>query len=95
MNPVRRIPSIDAVLNRAARVRVRTALNPLLWLTAVVTPVSLLFGAIVGLETWTGWLLIAFASIPVFASLIAYLGFAITLIGCNRRNFCCGSRRSG
>jgi hypothetical protein len=68
---------LDSVLSRAAVVRVRNVLNPLLWLTAVVTPTSLLFGWAAGFESFAGLVLLALGCLPVIATLVAFAVFAV------------------
>jgi hypothetical protein len=53
---------------------VRTAINPLLWLVGLTTPLAFILSAIVD-DRLIRVLLICFATIPVVATLIAYVIF--------------------
>lgn len=66
---------IRAGLSRIDTIRVvRTAINPLLWLVGLITPLALILSAIVD-DRLVRVLLICFAALPVIATLIAYVIF--------------------
>lgn len=65
------------VFDRAATIRVRNVLNPLLWLSAVATPTSFIAAWAAGFDTFAGVLLCFFGGLPVIATLVAYAGFAL------------------
>lgn len=66
---------IRAGLSRIDTIRVvRTAINPLLWLVGLTTPLAFILSAIVD-DRLIRVLLICFAAIPVVATLIAYVIF--------------------
>jgi hypothetical protein len=66
---------IRAGLSRIDTIRVvRTAINPLLWLVGLTTPLAFILAAIVD-DRLIRILLICFAAIPVIATLIAYVIF--------------------
>jgi hypothetical protein len=66
---------IRAGLSRVDTIRVvRTAINPLLWLVGLTTPLAFILLAIVD-DRLIRVLLICFAAIPVIATLIAYVIF--------------------
>ena len=63
---------VKSATTRSEAVRVvRTAVNPLLWLAGIVTPLSTIAAVVVG-DRWVRATLMALAAIPVFATLIAY-----------------------
>jgi len=62
-------------LSRVDTIRVvRTAINPLLWLVGLTTPLAFVLAAFIG-DQLIRLLLICFAAIPVIATLIAYIIF--------------------
>jgi hypothetical protein len=66
---------IRAGLSRIDTIRVvRTAINPLLWLVGLTTPLAFILSAIVD-DRLIRILLICFAALPVIATLIAYVIF--------------------
>lgn len=66
---------IRAGLSRIDTIRVvRTAINPLLWLVGLTTPLAFILSAIVD-DRLIRILLICFAAIPVIATLLAYVIF--------------------
>lgn len=66
---------IRAGLSRIDTIRVvRTAINPLLWLVGLTTPLAFILSAIID-DRLIRVLLICFAAIPVIATLIAYVIF--------------------
>lgn len=66
---------IRAGLSRVDTIRVvRTAINPLLWLVGLTTPLAFILAAIVG-DRFTRLVLISFAAVPVIATLIIYVIF--------------------
>lgn len=65
------------VTSRAAVVKVRNILNPLLWLSAIVTPVFFLTAYAAGFDTVTGACLTIIGSLPPILALFAYLYFAL------------------
>jgi hypothetical protein len=72
-----KIPDIKRLIERAAVVKVNNALNPLLWLTAVVTPVSMVMAVLaasLGSFVFSGFLVLL-SSLPVLASIGAYFWF--------------------
>jgi hypothetical protein len=69
-----KVPDLKRLIERAAVVKVDNALNPLLWLTAVVTPVSAVLAAFVANPALaTAFLLLA--AIPVALVALAYFLF--------------------
>ncbi|MGJ0451929.1 MAG: hypothetical protein ACR65T_01665 [Methylocystis sp.] len=68
----------DAIGNftsRAGIVRVRNALNPMLWTTAVVFPTSLLAAYFFRDDVVLKYALAAFGAIPVLVTIISYFIF--------------------
>jgi hypothetical protein len=66
---------IRTALSRVDTVRVvRTAINPLLWLVGLTTPLAFILAGIVS-DQLTRVLLIGFAAIPVIATLVVYVIF--------------------
>jgi ABC-type bacteriocin/lantibiotic exporter with double-glycine peptidase domain len=62
-------------LSRVDTIRVvRTAINPLLWLVGLTTPLAFILAAIIG-DQLTRLILICFAAVPVIATLIVYIIF--------------------
>jgi hypothetical protein len=62
-------------LSRVDTIRVvRTAINPLLWLVGLTTPLAFILAAFVG-DQLTRLLLICFAAVPVIATLVVYVIF--------------------
>ena len=62
-------------LSRVDTVRVvRTAINPLLWLVGLTTPMAFIFVAIIG-DQLIRLILLGFAAVPVLVTLIVYLIF--------------------
>jgi hypothetical protein len=62
-------------LSRVDTVRVvRTAINPLLWLVGLTTPIAFIFAAIIG-DQMIRLILLIFAAVPVLVTLIVYLIF--------------------
>jgi hypothetical protein len=53
---------------------IRTAINPLLWLVGIVTPVTLVLAVAVG-ETWTRAALLSLGAFPVVVTIVAYFVF--------------------
>ena len=53
---------------------VRTAINPLLWLVGLTTPLAFILAAYVS-DRFTRLVLIFFAAVPVIATLIVYVIF--------------------
>jgi ABC-type bacteriocin/lantibiotic exporter with double-glycine peptidase domain len=66
---------IRAGLSRVDTIRVvRTAINPLLWLVGITTPLALVLAAIVG-DQLARFILICFAATPVVVTLMVYIIF--------------------
>jgi hypothetical protein len=66
---------IRAGLSRVDTIRVvRTAINPLLWLVGLTTPLAFILAALIG-DQLIRLLLICFAAVPVIATLIVYVLF--------------------
>jgi hypothetical protein len=66
---------IRAGLSRVDTIRVvRTAINPLLWLVGLTTPLAFILAAFVG-DRFTRLTLIFFAGVPVIVTLIVYVIF--------------------
>jgi hypothetical protein len=66
---------IRAGLSRVDTIRVvRTAINPLLWLVGLTTPLAFILAAFIG-DRFTRLALICFAAIPVIVTLIVYVIF--------------------
>jgi hypothetical protein len=66
---------IRAGLSRVDTIRVvRTAINPLLWLVGLTTPLAFILAAFVS-DRFTRLVLISFAALPVIATLIVYVIF--------------------
>jgi membrane protein YdbS with pleckstrin-like domain len=66
---------IRSSLSRADTVGVKqTAVNPVLWLVALITPLTLILGAFVG-ESTSRWLLFAFAAAPILFMFVVYTIF--------------------
>jgi len=66
---------VRAGLSRVDTIRVvRTAINPLLWLVGLTTPLAFILAAFIG-DQFTRLVLICFAAIPVIVTLIAYVIF--------------------
>jgi len=66
---------IRAGLSRVDTIRVvRTAINPLLWLVGLITPLALVLSAIVA-DPVLRIALIGLAALPVFATLVIYVIF--------------------
>lgn len=66
---------VRAGLSRVDTIRVvRTAINPLLWLVGLTTPLAFVTAAIIGDQT-IRLILICFAAVPVLATLVAYIIF--------------------
>lgn len=64
-------------LSRVDTVRVvRTAINPLLWLVGLTTPLAFVLAALVG-DQVIRLLLICFAAVPVIVTLVAYVIFML------------------
>jgi hypothetical protein len=62
-------------LSRVDTIRVvRTAINPLLWLVGLTTPIAFILAAIIE-DLLTRLILIGFATVPVLATLAAYAIF--------------------
>jgi hypothetical protein len=62
-------------LSRVDTVRVvRTAINPLLWLVGLTTPIAFILAAIIG-DQMIRLVLLCFAAVPVLVTLIAYVIF--------------------
>ena len=62
-------------LSRVDTIRVvRTAINPLLWLVGLTTPIAFIFTAIIG-DQVIRLALLGFAAVPVLVALIAYVIF--------------------
>jgi hypothetical protein len=63
---------VKAATTRSEAVRVvRTAVNPLLWLAGIVTPLATIAVVVVS-DSWVRGALLALAALPVFAALVAY-----------------------
>ena len=78
---------VKAATTRVETVRVvRTALNPMLWLTGIGTPLSLVLALLAG-ETWFRVALFATGALLLAVTIVAFLFycFAIT-IDYSRRN---------
>jgi ABC-type bacteriocin/lantibiotic exporter with double-glycine peptidase domain len=66
---------VRAGLSRVDTIRVvRTAINPLLWLVGLTTPLAFVLAAIIG-DQAIRVLLICFAAVPVIVTLVAYIIF--------------------
>jgi len=66
---------IRAGLSRIDTIRVvRTAINPLLWLVGLTTPIAFILAAVIG-DQLVRLLLISFAALPVIVTLIVYVIF--------------------
>jgi uncharacterized membrane protein len=63
-------------LSRVETIRVRTVINPLLWLVGLTTPSAFILAAVIG-DLLTRWLLIGFAALPVVATVIVYIVFML------------------
>jgi hypothetical protein len=62
-------------LSRVDTIRVvRTAVNPLLWLVGLTTPIAFVFIAVIG-DQMIRLALLCFAAVPVLVTLVAYLVF--------------------
>jgi ABC-type bacteriocin/lantibiotic exporter with double-glycine peptidase domain len=62
-------------LSRVDTIRVvRTAINPLLWLVGLTTPLAFILAAVIG-DQLIRLLLICFAAIPVIATSVVYVIF--------------------
>ncbi|MGB7097667.1 MAG: hypothetical protein WBD95_02720 [Xanthobacteraceae bacterium] len=62
-------------LSRVDTIRVvRTAINPLLWLVGLTTPLAFVLAALIG-DLVIRLLLICFAAVPVIVTLVAYVIF--------------------
>ncbi len=62
-------------LSRVDTIRVvRTAINPLLWLVGLTTPVAFILAAIIG-DQLIRLILICFAAVPVVVTLVVYVVF--------------------
>ena len=62
-------------LSRVDTIRVvRTAINPLLWLVGLTTPIAFIFAAVIG-DQMIRLALLCFAAVPVLVTLVAYLVF--------------------
>jgi hypothetical protein len=62
-------------LSRVDTIRVvRTAINPLLWLVGLTTPIAFILAAIIG-DQMIRFVLLGFAAVPVLVTLIAYVIF--------------------
>jgi hypothetical protein len=83
-------------LSRVDTIRVvRTAINPLLWLVGLTTPIAFVLIAVIG-DQMIRLALLCFAAVPVLVTLVAYLvSCSATLIACSRRNIELGSKRFG
>ncbi len=57
--------------------RVRSALNPLLWLTGLVTPLCILGAIYSSGDPELRWALLAFAAVPVIFVCVAFVVFAV------------------
>jgi hypothetical protein len=68
-----RLPDfIRAATSRVETLRVvRTAVNPLLWMTGIVTPLSLVL-AVIANERWMRVALLSLGALPVAVTLAAY-----------------------
>ena len=60
----------------AHRLHVRSALNPMLWLCAIISPIFLTFAYLFRGEDICLWLIIA-AFVPVGVTCLAFIGFAL------------------
>ncbi|BDV33605.1 hypothetical protein SS37A_11340 [Methylocystis iwaonis] len=67
--------AIGSFTSRAGVVRVRNALNPMLWTTAVVFPTSLLAAYFFRDDDILKYALAAFGAFPVLVTIIAYFIF--------------------
>lgn len=66
---------VRAGLSRVDTVAVkRTAINPILWLVGLISPLSLILTAVVGDET-SRLILFCFAGVPILSALAVYLIF--------------------
>jgi ABC-type bacteriocin/lantibiotic exporter with double-glycine peptidase domain len=62
-------------LSRVDTIRVvRTAINPLLWLVGLTTPIAFIFAAIIS-DQMIRLLLLCFGAVPVLVTLIVYVIF--------------------
>jgi hypothetical protein len=68
--------SLD-LARRAGVLRVRTVLNPLLWLTAAVMPACFAAGGAIGYETVLGVAITLAGLVPAAVTLIFYVRFAL------------------
>lgn len=62
---------------RAGVLRVRTVLNPLLWLTATVMPACFTAGGVIGYESALGTAITLAGLVPPLITLVFYVVFAI------------------
>ena len=63
---------VRAATTRVETVRVvRTAVNPLLWLVGIVTPLALILSIVAG-DSWIRLALFALAAAPVVVTILAY-----------------------
>jgi len=69
--------SLLHALDKAGTVRVRTALNPILWLTAVVTPTSFFAAWLAGFDTTIGACLVGLGASPVLVAVASFVWFAL------------------
>jgi ABC-type bacteriocin/lantibiotic exporter with double-glycine peptidase domain len=66
---------VRAGLSRVDTIRVvRTAINPLLWLVGLTTPLAFITAAIIG-DLTVRLILICLAAVPVLVTLVAYIMF--------------------
>lgn len=69
--------SLLHALDRVGKIHVSTALNPILWLTAVVTPTSFFAAWLSGFETTIAACLVGLGAIPVLVAVATYIWFAL------------------
>ncbi|MFX4222522.1 MAG: hypothetical protein ACMVO3_17095 [Thalassobaculum sp.] len=68
-------PDLPNLERAVARVTTRSALNPILWLSGIVTPISIIL-ATTSSAHFAPWLL-ALGAIPVLVSITAYIYFMV------------------
>lgn len=69
--------SLLHALDKAGTVRVGTALNPILWLTAFVTPTSFFAAWLAGFETAIGVCLTGLGALPALVAVASFVWFAL------------------
>src|SRR4051794_7877556 len=68
---------VNSAHNQAGRLQVRSALNPMLWLTAIVLPLGIVGAWLLNDNHVALYTFLGICGLPVATSCVAYIGLAV------------------